>query len=194
MNQNLVKVNDNYGAVSDENGDISIISKENCEYELKDILIKENELEDLNLRLSTAKKILSSDKQDTIFGEITANLALGMIIVLYVLYHPTFPTGMFITTMSLLCVPKAYNLVSFYIKKRKLNTAINEFEMTIPKLEKELQDMKEKTKYKVNYSTLTQSESKTAIIDSYRKFSAYMNHNVNEEPTKVKVLNLTRKK
>lgn len=194
MNQNFVKVNDNYGAVSDENGDISIISKENCEYELKDILIKENELEDLNLRLSTAKEILSSYKQDTIFGEIYTTLALGMIIVLYVLSHPTFPTGIFITTMSLECVLKALNLVPFYIKKRKLNTAINEFEMTIPKLEKELQDMKEKTKYKVNYSTLTQSESKTAIIDSYRKLSAYMNHNVNEEPTKVKVLNLTRKK
>ena len=79
------------------------------------------------------------------------------------------------------------------MKKRKLTSTIEEIETNIPKLKKELQSMKEKTKYKINYSTLTETESKTSVVDAYQELSVYMEHNINEETAKVKVLSLRKK-
>lgn len=201
MNQNLVQINDNYGAVSDENGSIKVISKENSDCELKDILIKENELEDLSSKLNTAKRELSSNKLDTILGEVLNTVIIGGEIVLYVALNSTLPTAVLITIMSLVYIPtKGVNLVSSgsrigrYIKRKKLNATIRDLDEKIPQLEKFLTDMKEKAKYNVEYTTINESKSADQISTAYRDLSVYMQSNINEEPKKVKVLSLTRKK
>ena len=201
MNQNLVQINDNYGAVSDENGSIKVISKENSDCELKDILIRENELENLSLKLNTAKKELSSNKSDTIFGEILNTLIVAGEIVLYVGLNSTLPTAALITVMALFYIPtKGMNLVSEgsrigrYIKRKKLNATIRDLDEKIPQLEKTLTDMKAKTKYNVEYATIDESKSASHISNAYRDLFVYMQSYVNEEPKEVKVLSLTRKK
>ena len=66
MNHNLVQVNDNYGVVIDEKGNVSLISKENCKYNFEHILIGENELEELNSKLNNLKRELSNNKSNSI--------------------------------------------------------------------------------------------------------------------------------
>ena len=201
MNQNLVQINDNYGAVSDENGSIKVISKENSDCELKDILAKENELEDLSLKLNTAKKELFSNKIDTIFGEILNTVIISGEIVLYFTLNSILPTAILITVMTLFYIPtKGVNLVSGgsrigrHIKRKKLNATIRDLDEKIPQLEKILTDMKTKTKYNVEYTTISNPKSTIHISNAYGDLSMYMNSCVNEEPKEIKVLSLTRKK
>lgn len=200
MNQNLVQINDNYGVVSDEVGNIKVVNKENNDCELKDILIKENELEALSSKLNTAKKELSSNKIDTIFGEILNTLIIGGEIVLYVVLNSTLPTAALITLMALFyIITKGTNLlaegsrIGKYIKRKKINETIRELDEKIPQLEKILTDMKTKTKYNVAQSTINESKS-SHISNAYRDLSVYMQSNVNEELKEAKVLSLTRKK
>lgn len=47
MNKELVKLSDNLGAVTDENGDIKIVEVNQAENSLEDILLKENEIENI---------------------------------------------------------------------------------------------------------------------------------------------------
>ena len=44
MNEYLSQINDNYGIVSDENGEIKVVTKSENNCEFQDILLKENEL------------------------------------------------------------------------------------------------------------------------------------------------------
>ena len=200
MNQRLVQVNNNYGAVSDEKGNISIISKESGDYDFESILKKENELEDLTFKLNNFKNKLSDNKRNMIFGEITTAFILCGELVLFFIFNPVISIETLIAVMSIFYLTtKSLNLGTYgtrigrYMKKRKLTSTIEEIETNIPKLEKELQSMKEKTKYKINYSTLTETESKTSVVDAYQELSVYMEHNINEETAKVKVLSLRKK-
>ena len=47
MNKKLVKLSDNLGVVTDENGDIKIVEINKSENSLEDILLKENEIENI---------------------------------------------------------------------------------------------------------------------------------------------------
>ena len=65
MNQNLIEINENYGATIDENGNISTISKSSDEYDFEEILRRENELEKLNERYQAAQSAYSYNKSDS---------------------------------------------------------------------------------------------------------------------------------
>lgn len=201
MNQNLIQINDNYGAVSDENGNISIISKDNQEYDLQDILTKENELEILKSRLNTEKKELSTNKKNIIFGEIMNGLIIGGEIALYYFLHSTLPTSILLFLMSLVyTITKGLSLIEYgtrigrITKRKKLKTSIESLEREIPESEKELCEMKQKTNYKINYQEHSESNTISQVNEAYQCLSAYMEHNINEEPSQVKVLRLSRKK
>ena len=62
MNEYLSQINDNYGIVSDENGEIKVVTKSENNCEFQDILLKENELENLNQELIAAKEKLIDNK------------------------------------------------------------------------------------------------------------------------------------
>lgn len=47
MNEYLSQISDNYGIVSDENGEIKVVTKSETNCKFQDILLKENELENL---------------------------------------------------------------------------------------------------------------------------------------------------
>ena len=201
MNQNLIQINDNYGAVSDENGNISIISKDNQEYDLQDILTKENELEILKSRLNTEKKELSTNKIKIIFGEIMNGLIIGGEIALYYFLHSTLPTSILLFLMSLVyTITKGLSLIEYgtrigrITERKKLKTSIESLERKIPESEKELCEMKQKTNYKINYQEHSESNTISQVNEAYQCLSAYMEHNINEEPSQVKVLRLSRKK
>ncbi len=48
MNKNLIQISNNLSAVTDEDGNVDIISKENNNYNFKGILKEENRLETYN--------------------------------------------------------------------------------------------------------------------------------------------------
>lgn len=70
MNEYLSQINDNYGIVSDENGEIKVVTKSETNCEFQDILLQENELENLNQELIAAKEKLIDNKERTINGEL----------------------------------------------------------------------------------------------------------------------------
>lgn len=200
MNQNLIQINDNCGAVSDENGNIKVISKENSDCELQAILIKENELEDLISKLNTTKERLSSNKLNIIIGEILNTAIIGEEIALYVVLNSILPTAALITVMALFYIfAKGISLaiagsrIGRYIERKKLNATIKDLDEKIPKLEKTLKDMKEKTKYNVECTTINESKSASHISSTYRDLTVHMQDNTNEGPKKVKVLSLIKK-
>ena len=63
MNQDLIQANDNYGAVTDEFGNTTIITKENNNISFETILNKENEIENLNHILSIRKSELKRNSE-----------------------------------------------------------------------------------------------------------------------------------
>ena len=75
MNKSFIQINDNYATVSDENGNIRLVSKKNNKTSFEEILTKENELEEKENSLKEAKEDLSINKNNIIGGEIL-NLTL----------------------------------------------------------------------------------------------------------------------
>ena len=54
--------------------------------------------------------------------------------------------------------------------------------------------MKQKTNYKINYQEHCEPKAISRGNEAYQCLSAYMDYNINDEPTQVKVLRLSRKK
>ena len=84
MHNNLIKVTDNFGVVTGDKGRISIINKESSDYDLETILIKENELEETELKLHDANKCLKENKSKTIWGIFSDILLIVVEIALYI--------------------------------------------------------------------------------------------------------------
>ena len=196
MKQNLIQINDNFGVVSDEKGNISLISKENDSHDFEKILLKENELENLQLQLKECKVKEADNKQKIKEGEITnAFLVVGGI-ALYVALHSVLPLEMLLLVMGIYYVPLKCVLsliygtrIGRYITKKKLTIDIAKLELDVPTLEKELAKIKEKSKFKVDCSTVVESKEKIypenlLSIDSY----------ISEAHNKVRVLSLSKRK
>ena len=77
MNEYLSQISDNYGIVSDENGEIKVVTKSETNCEFQNILLKENELENLNQELISAKRKSTENKANTIFGELGNLVIIG---------------------------------------------------------------------------------------------------------------------
>ena len=199
MNQNLVQINDNYGAVSDENGGIKVVSKKNNGCELKDILMKENELEYLNSKLNSVKEELVFNKTNATFGEIMNALIVVQEIVLYFFAKINNLEAKFFVLAFIYIITKGMNLFFFgtrigrHNKRKKLIATIRDLEEKVPQLEKNLTEMKEKTKYNVEDTTINNLKSTNSISTTYRGLSTNMQSNINEESKKVKILSLTKK-
>ena len=63
MNEKFIELNDNFGIVSDDMGNLDFISKRTNEYSFEDILSKENEIEDLDDKLLQVKHELFYNKE-----------------------------------------------------------------------------------------------------------------------------------
>lgn len=192
MNEYLSQISDNYGIVSDEFGEIKVVTKSETNCEFQDILLKENELENLNQELITAKSELTENKANTIFGELGNLVIIGGGIFLSIELFPV------VSTQSLICmligtyaIIKLISLALYgtrigrYKKNKKLKSTIESLEKNSVQLEAELKNLKEKAKYRVESDT----KDYCAQYGSTKSASEVLN----EDLGKVQVLKLTRK-
>lgn len=192
MNEYLSQISDNYGIVSDEFGEIKVVTKSETNCKFQDILLKENELENLNQELITAKSELTENKANTIFGELGNLVIIGGGIFLSIELFPV------VSTQSLICmligtyaIIKLISLALYgtrigrYKKNKKLKSSIESLEKNSVQLEAELKNLKEKAKYRVESDT----KDYCAQYGSTKSASEVLN----EDLGKVQVLKLTRK-
>ena len=191
MNKNLVQINDNYGIVSDEQGNINIVTKENAGYELKDILKKENELEKTSINLKKEKEALQHNKTHAIYREIITVFTIISEIFLYIELRPLVHIKGLLTLLGALYVfGKICNIglcgtrIGGYFQKKRLKKSINDLEDKLPKLKYELAAIKEKAKY--NNSIDNNSIENT----KYKYIPKHITHS--EVPASIKVHCLTK--
>lgn len=192
MNEYLSQISDNYGIVSDENGEIKVVTKSATNYELQDILLKENELENLNQELIAAKEKLIDNKERTIDGELCNLVIIVGLIILAVAIFPVVSTQFLIYLLTgFYAITKAINIamngtrIGRYKKNKKLNSSIKSLEENSLQLAYELVNLKEKAKYKVESDT----KNYCAQYGSTKNASEVLNEGLG----KVKVMKLTRK-
>lgn len=192
MNEYLSQISDNYGIVSDENGEIKVVTKSENNCEFQDILLKENELENLNQELITAKSELTENKANTIFAELGNLVIIGGGIFLSIELFPVVSTQSLIYMLiGTYAIIKSISLVMYgtrigrYKKNKKLKSTIESLEENSVQLEAELKNLKEKAKYRVESDT----KDYCAQYGSTKNASEVLN----EDLGKVQVLKLTRK-
>lgn len=192
MNEYLSQISENYGIVSDENGEIKVVTKSATNYELQDILLKENELENLNQELIAAKEKLIDNKERTIDGELCNLVIIVGLIILAVAIFPVVSTQFLIYLLTgFYAITKAINIamngtrIGRYKKNKKLNSSIKSLEENSLQLAYELVNLKEKAKYKVESDT----KNYCAQYGSTKNTSEVLNEGLG----KVKVMKLTRK-
>lgn len=168
MNEKFIELNDNFGIVSDDMGNLDFISKRTNEYSFEDILSKENEIEDSKILLSTLNNELDRKKFQLKYGKkftlfylvpflipimsyLTGALNLSSIIFAFMLLESLF-VGLKITFFGK--KSNVINRISF------LSVDINKAENIIKELEKELSTIKEKVEYKNNFNSLIASNNK----------------------------------
>ncbi len=192
MNEYLSQISDNYGIVSDENGEIKVVTKSENNCEFQDILLKENELENLNQELIAAKSELTENKANTIFAELGNLVIIGGGIFLSIELFPVVSTQSLIYMLiGTYAIIKSISLVMYgtrigrYKKNKKLKSTIESLEENSVQLETELKILKEKAKYRV--------ESDTKDYCTQYGSTKNASEVLNEDLGKVQVLKLTRK-
>ena len=157
MNEYLSQISDNYGIVSDEFGEIKVVTKSETNCKFQDILLKENELENLNQELITAKSELTENKANTIFGELGNLVIIGGGIFLSIELFPVVSTQsliyMLIGTYAIIesiSIALYGTRIGRYKKNKKLKSSIESLEKNSVQLEAELKNLKEKAKYRVD--------------------------------------------
>lgn len=202
MNQNLVEINNNCGIVSDENGNVSLIEKKNDTYNFEEILLKENQIENLKLKLEIFKENLERNKKNIIYGEIINIVLLALEIGMAIFMSSALVLKDLILLMAATYIPfKLINIlmhgtrIERHIKKKKLITKIEEIELELPTLENELANIKEKSKYKIECSTINESNEKTLANEFDYNLSLPMamnNYYAPKVTNKVRVLKLRK--
>lgn len=167
MNEKFIELNDNFGIVSDDMGNLDFISKRTNEYSFEDILSKENEIEGSKILLSTLNNELDRKKFQLKYGKkftlfylipflipimsyLTGALNLSSIIFAFMLLESLF-VGLKITFFG-----KKSNVIN---RINFLSVDINKAENIIKELEKELSTIKEKVEYKNNFNSLIASNN-----------------------------------
>ena len=192
MNEYLSQISDNYGIVSDEFGEIKVVTKSETNCKFQDILLKENELENLNQELITAKSELTENKANTIFAELGNLVIIGGGIFLSIELFPVVSTQSLIYMLiGTYAIIKSISLVMYgtrigrYKKNKRLKSTIESLEKNSVQLEAELKNLKEKAKYRVESDT----KDYCAQYGSTKSASEVLD----EDLGKVQVLKLTRK-
>ncbi len=194
MNRDLIEFNKNQGITIDEFGNPTIISKEhnNCSFE--EILQKENELETLNNDLVAVNEEYADRKYKLKVGKWCDGVVLLTTLLMASMSYSSVP----ISRTLIMCggfavfgklLSSSVSGFSVINKKRikELNYRIDELEDEIPKLEKELINIKEKVKYTTLSKDSQKDDNQEFTIDNL--YTQGEERNVNN----VKVLKLTRK-
>ena len=204
MNKELVKLSDNLGAVTDENGDIKIVEINKSENSLEDILLKENEIENIqntiyslhvDLKEKNICKLLA-----IIFGLIFIFVELPISICQILeetnyLFLALLKIPVFIVE-GILPFTFVGNPITFTknlkILEEKIITTIEKLNIK----QKELEDLKKLSEFKKKDESLDIINSKKDEIKSTREIemtSAYSLNNNSFPREKVRVLRLVPK-
>lgn len=160
MNENFIELNDNFGIVSDDMGNLDFISKRTNEYSFEDILSKENEIEDLDDKLLQVKHELFYNKEAKLKAATMCNFAsiIPGVSCLIVALSTKIPLQTIVLGPAIAFV--GFQIFKFAIigrkskfkeKINKLNTLANNLETNLDTLKKELDDMKTKVDYSKIY-------------------------------------------
>lgn len=160
MNENFIELNDNFGIVSDDMGNLDFISKRTNEYSFEDILSKENEIEDLDDKLLQVKHELFYNKEAKLKAATMCNFAsiIPGVSCLIVALSTKIPLQTIVLGPAIAFV--GFQIFKFAIigrkskfkeKINKLNTLANNLETNLDTLKKELDDMKAKVDYSKIY-------------------------------------------
>ena len=157
MNKNFMQIDDNFGVVSDEKGNISLVRSENNEVQLEDILNKENELEYLSDKYKSKQLELEIIKENIGMSNVLNIASLAGGVYIYSLGVATNPV--YVSLLVGVGVYALFNIISIgashgtiishYKKRKKLLIELEELEEQIPVVNKELEDIKDKAVYKV---------------------------------------------
>ena len=197
MNKNLLEVGNNTGDVSDENGYVKIVHKDSNDWEFKEILELENDLDYLHKRLTMTKNNLDKNKKDSIAANIWSACILVGEVFVYMVLHKQLPLS--VTIAGMVCFYtfiKGFSIIEHgtrftrHIKKKRLIERLEKTEEKIPLLEKELKEKKEKVNYKVSTTSRNLEQSKEFISS----LPEYTIEDEKEIPVVAKDLILTRKK
>ena len=193
MNQCLIQIDDNYGAVKDDKGNVRVVSKESTEVSFEDILKKENNLSTLSTRLDDDKEKLAVNKHNIIMGEV-CNLSIygGMVALYYGSKDKLTPVGVVLLIGSFYGTFKwcaRFVTGGFRLEKSKerkeLKANISTLEKQIPELEQELKETKENAKYEDNVSMVEERAP-------YRQIVEAMDQLKENNPDNPNILSLTR--
>lgn len=204
MNKELVKLSDNLGAVTDENGDIKIVEINQAENSLEDILLKENEIENIQNTIYSLHVDLKAKKicklLAIIFGLIFIFVELPISICLILeetnyLFLALLKIPAFIVE-GILPFTFVGNPITFTknlkILEEKIITTIEKLEIK----QKELEDLKKLSEFKKRDESLDIINSKKDEIKSTKEIemtSAYSLNNNSFPREKVRVLRLVPK-
>ena len=174
MNKCLIQINDNYGAVSDENGNVKVVRKENNEVSFEDILTKENELSSLNEQLKDDKEELDINKNNMIYAEIFNLTIYGGTTALYFATEGKLtPVGtvlllgtFYATFKGVACLMTGGTRIGRIKRRKQIKNDIESLEQTIPTAEKELNDAKEKIHYQDNVTAVQENAPYKQIVNA----------------------------
>lgn len=182
MNENFIELNDNFGIVSDDMGNLDFISKRTNEYSFEDILSKENEIEDLNDKLLQVKHELFYNKEAKLKAATMCNFAsiIPGVSCLIVALSTKIPLQTIVLGPAIAFV--GFQITKFAIigrkskfkeKISKLNTLANNLETNLNTLEKELEDMKTKVDYSKTYNNILTIPDKDYDPDEVIEYNNY---------------------
>ena len=182
MNENFIELNDNFGIVSDDMGNLDFISKRTNEHSFEDILSKENEIEDLNDKLLQVKHELFYNKETKLKAAKMLNIAsiIPGVSCLIVALSTKIPLQTIVLGPAIAFV--GFQITKFAIIGRKskfkekidkLNTLANNLETNLNTLEKELEDIKTKVDYGKTYNNILTIPDKDYDSDEVIEYNNY---------------------
>ncbi len=199
MNQDLIQANDNYGAVTDEFGNTTIITKENNNVSFETILNKENEIENLNHILSIRKSELKRNTEKILCSEIINLFTICGLVVVFNFVNSILSVQTLVFTMLITYIfPKLLNITTYGTRlnrlseRKEIKYIIKTLKNNIKEKEKSLQEAKTNTKYNTITAYRNSKTSQNTIVNSCDKLIMYMEDNNKETPKNIKVLQLKK--
>lgn len=183
MNKSFMQIDDNFGVVSDENGNISLVRSENNEIQSEDT---SNELEYLIDRFIDIDKRYNDNKKKIKYNELCNMILLIIQLLVYIIAPILFKGSGLVTGLIISCITFNAISVGLFITRRKRHSEVEKLlnelkclEEQIPMVSKELEKMKEKN---------LEDRENVEYKDEIQKISVINNNSNN----KVKVRRLVR--
>lgn len=204
MNKELVKLSDNLGAVTDENGDIKIVEINHAENSLEDILLKENEIENIQNTICS----LQADLTEKSVRKMVA-IILGLIFVFaslpfsvcLILEETSYPFWTLLKITPFIfegIIPFTFvgNPITFSKNLKILKEKIITTEEKLKINKKELEDLKKLSEFKKRDESLDIISSKSEEVKLAKEIETTRTYSLNDNNIskgKVRVLRLVPK-